>query len=200
MRYLFGFICVLALGLPGCGETSGTGGDNPDPDFADHQLLLECGDDSVCPSASVLDIEAGEMHSMQRVECLLVALRDRTPGLYTIQFSLAHSQGEDTFRHVFAITPSAAIETGVVHSWPRELSDNDYLPTEVCNPKSPAFFEDCLTAVQQCATDGCATGAGGHGGAWKCVYPVLFEGPPWFEGCVSQSPTCGSDQAFEVQP
>jgi hypothetical protein len=27
MRYLFGFICVLALGVMGCGETAGTGGD-----------------------------------------------------------------------------------------------------------------------------------------------------------------------------
>ena len=26
MRCLFGFICVLALGVMGCGETSGTGG------------------------------------------------------------------------------------------------------------------------------------------------------------------------------
>jgi hypothetical protein len=26
MRYLFGFICVLALGVMGCGETAGTGG------------------------------------------------------------------------------------------------------------------------------------------------------------------------------
>jgi hypothetical protein len=27
MRYVFGFICVLALGVMGCGETAGTGGD-----------------------------------------------------------------------------------------------------------------------------------------------------------------------------
>ena len=26
MRYLIGFVCVLALGLMGCSETSGTGG------------------------------------------------------------------------------------------------------------------------------------------------------------------------------
>jgi hypothetical protein len=26
MRYLFGFICVLALGFIGCGETASTGG------------------------------------------------------------------------------------------------------------------------------------------------------------------------------
>jgi hypothetical protein len=30
MRYLFGFMCVLALGIMGCGETSGTGGSGGD--------------------------------------------------------------------------------------------------------------------------------------------------------------------------
>jgi hypothetical protein len=31
MRYLFGFMCVLALGVMGCGETTGTGGTGGDP-------------------------------------------------------------------------------------------------------------------------------------------------------------------------
>jgi hypothetical protein len=30
MRYLFGFMCVLALGVMGCGETTGTGGSGGD--------------------------------------------------------------------------------------------------------------------------------------------------------------------------
>ncbi len=38
-RYLFGFMCVLALGLMGCGERSGTGGNGGDGGVAEGPCL-----------------------------------------------------------------------------------------------------------------------------------------------------------------
>lgn len=134
-------------------------------------------------------IEGGDPFAMHGVECLLTALRDRSPGLYRIELDHTHSQGSEDQHHVFAITPSGEIETGVVDSWYDENDDSGinyhYQSTERCEPKPSAFYDARLAEVEQWTQ----VSEGGEG-AWDCVFPALGEGPPWFQSCVSQSPTC----------
>jgi hypothetical protein len=63
MRYLFGFMCVLALGVMGCGETSGAGGSGGDGGTggtggSDLCLFVTCTDND-CRSDGVCDASDG---------------------------------------------------------------------------------------------------------------------------------------------
>ena len=71
MRYLFGFMCVLALGAVGCSETAGTGGSDGDggsggtggADLCEGVTCqdTECKTDGVCnPSDGMCDFTLAE--------------------------------------------------------------------------------------------------------------------------------------------
>lgn len=209
-RFAFFFLALLALLCVSCSDTSNTGGTDgngtgsggdggsEDPAFADHMKLEECFDDSPCRTARAQRIEGWDPWGLSP-QCLLTALRDGSPGLYRMELDHTYSNGADIDEHVFVITPSGAIETGIVSRHFDEYynESTDYLPTERCSPKAPAFYDGCLDAVNEWER---LDGEGGPGGAWDCVFPVplvdhVYIAPsptvlPWFEDCVEQSPTC----------
>ena len=56
-----------------------------DAGAADHEAFVACSATDVCPSASAQHIEGGDPAAMHRVECIVEALRDRTPGQYEVR-------------------------------------------------------------------------------------------------------------------
>ena len=194
-------------------------GDWEDPDEAAHRQLDHCGNDSGCPRSGFVqraDAFSG-IFSMADVECLLAALRDRTPGLYEIELDWTWANGSHISTLSFAITPTGEIELGFRNVLRLAFEFRELLPTERCQPKSPAFYQACLDRVEDWKRiEDCLDRVRGPNraeeclgrvegwsraelseGVTNCVFPEDFESfpevvarPPWFDNCVEQWPTC----------
>lgn len=196
---------VAGVGTAG---SSGSGDPTTDPDLLDRANLIECGaagrslvcaprgdeceseEALACPSVFGEVIEGGgDGWEIEGGECVLAALRDRTPGLYRARFSHSHTQGNEDFELFFVVTPSGQVETsthywgGVDSPFREDYWFDEYWPTERCDPREAEFFENCLTKVAESQADPGFVIA-------RCAVPIDPELPPWFENCTPRSPTC----------
>ena len=188
-------LVAVSLAAIACSSESDGEGDAVLPGQDDHDQLLECSGDRPCNDRAFAQrIEGGSPFSMFEVECLLVALRDRTPSVLQMELNHGYTNGAELWSHVLVVTESGEVETSVDHS-NSSASDpegtRDFGPARRCTLQPPDYFEACLAEVQDLAS-------GGGGGvvdtpehpAWACVFPGLDEDLPWFASCEEQAPTC----------
>jgi hypothetical protein len=179
-------VLTLSLGLAACGtsvdppDQTGTENENE----ADYETLASCGE-AACESAFAQRIELGQPFTINDMECVLAAMRDRTPGLYLVTLNHTWSNGGESSDFALLVTASGEVEVGVQRDFsttgPGSGSKKSWDPTETCSLAAPSFFESCLLAVQSDVTGE---------DAWACIYPGESQELPWFEGCKAQAPEC----------
>lgn len=175
---------LLAAGLllPACGSTTVT--TDTVPNEADHEALAACGA-SACDSGFAQKIEGDNPFTINKMACIVQAMRDRTPGLYSVELDHTWGNGSESAEITLFITPSGEVEIAVRRTEDYEGEQTVTLePTERCSLAPATFFEDCLTAVN--AGDQIESTEE----AWACIYPGSEQKLPWFEGCEAQAPTC----------
>ena len=167
----------------GGGNVGGEGGTAATSNADDHAALDMCTGTTSCSEPFAQRVEGGAMFTMVGFQCVLEALRDRTPGKYETTFDHSFSNGADEWQITFVITDSGAVEWAEValEALGEDPPASTFNPTRRCMPKPASFFEDCLSVYADDTTDGAA---------WACVFPSVDERAPWVEACEEASPTC----------
>jgi hypothetical protein len=123
--------------------------------------------------------------------CVLVALRDRTPGLYMHEASLYASSGGAGTEHRLVVAADGSVlhaqhtYNGAIVGQPMT---HDYSPAQRCALREPAYFQACIDAI-----DG--TTQADDDAAWACLYGASSTGYPtmlsWIQSCVAAEAACG---------
>ena len=147
----------------------------------EHQALLACDFDEPCPD-SVLLGNPGSV-SWQDGECLLTALRDRTPGRYRFSSILSDLGSVATDMTLLVSGDEVLVLPVSTSSSGEGALERTYLPVQSCTLRSPETLEDCVAA----GTDpGVTTGGGGEA--------VCDEITDWVRDCVEvENPECPSE-------
>lgn len=181
---------IWALAIPvlfvACGkaEVDPEVPDNKADNKADNEALAACGTEAC--SSFAQRIEDGGEFTIHNFECVLTAMRDRTPGLYSVELDHTWTNGSDTKYYTLWITESGEVEMGVrLYSSLDAESSETWEPTQRCTPLSADFFDACLPVVLAEEEANMADKA-----AWDCVFPWPEHELPWFESCESAAPTC----------
>ena len=150
----------------------------------DYETLLACTVATPCADeSSLFDASAqyadGNRFSMSGMDCVLAALRDRTPGRYTVRLSHAYGDGNESAEHALVVAPDGTVERAELeHTASFETLVS---PSERCALKPSQFFDDCLAAYNADRDSDAA---------WACVFPKLGADLPWFQGCRERAPSC----------
>lgn len=190
---------AVDAGVPGAGGTAGAGGAGACEDRCaqcregyvlaacdsaciceseyvsvkeDHQDLLACDFAEPCPE-SVLNRYPGSA-SWEGGECLLSALRDRTPGRYRFRSTFSDI-GSQTSEYTLLVTGSdqvIVLESSMSGLVGQNL-ERQYLETRSCTLQDYDTLDACVAA----GTDLGATTTGGDGGA------VCADAADWVRDC-----------------
>lgn len=84
------------------------------------------------------------------------------------------------------MTSSGEVELGRDKGWTTYAgSSHEWLPTERCTLREPAFFEACIAALEDHDND-----AGTWTDATSCIWPDRGIDLPWFTECHPSAPVC----------
>jgi len=183
----------LDAGFGGSGGVDGgnvdAGGSAGSP--ADFDALGTCGP-STCGLSNAHLLEGSSRTVVEApARCVLVALRDRKPGLYLHLASSYWSSGPAGTEHRLLVAADGSVlyakhtYNGAIVFQPMTHA---YSPAQRCALREPAFFQACIDAV-----DG--TTPADDAAAWTCLYG---QGAPssvptelqWIHSCVDAKASC----------
>lgn len=139
---------------------------------------LACKGDAPCPTSHY---GAFPTPNWNGGECLLSALRDRTPGSYEYTMSLGDAGGTTNYFQLLVHGDDSVTIAGRGDYQLGNLQ-RDYFPTQRCQLRSYEFFEDCLTI----GTDINPTTTG-EGPTTETVCEMPSE---WYTECEPAAPVC----------
>jgi hypothetical protein len=178
-------------GTGGAGQSDADGSAGITGSPADFETLEQCGPSACGVSyAQLVELSARTVHEND-ARCVLVALRDRTPGLYMHEASLYASSGGAGTEHRLVVAADGSVlhaqhtYNGAIIGQP---ATDEYSPAQRCTLRDPAYFQACIDAV-----DG-ATQADDDA-AWACLYGASSTAYPtmlsWIQSCVAAEAGCG---------
>jgi hypothetical protein len=173
-------------GADGQSDADGAAGMTGSP--ADFEALGECGP-STC-ALSYAHLLEGSMRTVREepASCVLVALRDRKPGLYMHEASSYWSSGPAGTEHRLLVAADGSVlyakhtYNGATVGQP--MTDA-YSPAQRCALREPAFFQACVNAVE-------GTSRADDEAAWTCLYgegsvPTELQ---WIHSCAEAAASC----------
>ncbi|MEO1273128.1 MAG: hypothetical protein AAFX99_34005, partial [Myxococcota bacterium] len=138
--------------------------------------LALCEVDTPCPPSTISIVESSE--SWSDGECLLQALRDRTPGRYVHSLSNFDIGGFEKYA-VAVVTDSGEVLRSGYDDAVFSVIDRSYVGSQRCTLQSPDYFAACLDAGAMLS--GTSNGTAGR---------VCDNIEEWFVTCEAVEPTC----------
>jgi hypothetical protein len=176
-----------AAGTAGIGAGAAAGGTCESVYAEEYRRLESCDGGNRCSIRRVQGYGESPYFWGNGLQCTLSALRDRTPGKYTLHTELSDSCVWDN--EVMVVDSDGNVFVNSVHNYsggppqscPRVCLSYDV--TRRCTLKPPDFFDDCL-ALGEASTDGGAGGAPDDG--WT-LPPECYA---WYTDCGQAEPPC----------
>jgi len=135
------------------------------PGETDAVVLENCAVDSPCPEAFLSSCDS------PGVECLLSALRDRTPGRY--EFSFDYPNQLVSWRLV--VDGNGDAQATYVHLFDIACATGIWQPARACRLADPQVFTDCLVVEGSCI---------------EICFPDQFSLTGWLVDCVDMPASC----------
>jgi hypothetical protein len=196
----WGPACILSENSAAVGGAAGTAGNGggaragsacESPNEEDYRTLESCNVGNGCLIRRVRGYGNPPYLELGGYQCLLSALRDRTPGRHTLRTDYSDSCQWD--REVLVVDSDGNVFVSSAHNYsggsplscPRDPCLS-YGVTERCTLKPPSFFDDCLALGMEPSTGG---GAGAPDGDWA----LPMECYRWYMDCESAEPNCPTE-------
>lgn len=159
------------------------------PGAHDFDALQGCYSDACGASFAQIVDAATPGIGKEQCGCLMMGLRDRTPGFYKHNVVAQDSRGLSTVTHAFLVkkdgTVIHAAKTDVSGSFydRNGTSGTTYTEAESCNLSPASYFDACLTAVNNASAKFAVEDP-----VWTCLYVEPVAG--WLTGCTPVEAAC----------
>ncbi|MGE3673326.1 MAG: hypothetical protein AB7K71_26870 [Polyangiaceae bacterium] len=178
-------------GAPGTAGSAGMAGSagaetyyyNPE----EYAAFAQCASPLDCDATLTTNDDVSSVIA-EGADCLLSALRDRTPGAYKLGRDTNYGDGSSSDEDLFLIADDGAVVHSSLH-YPYSSSSDPMQTTPVqrCELQPPSFFQSCLDAI---------TSDPGGALAHDCAQTLgPFKPLPltWFTSCEAVEYTCSAE-------